>query len=504
MLAILLGLLLLVAAAAGAYMLLHNSKAQDTATTTTQKHDIAQLTVGVAGGEITLDPLSGAHDSYLQAINMQVFESLVQYKDNTKLVPLLATGWSNPNNDTWVFNLRPNVLFHDGNTMTAADVAYSMKLAAADPDLSTTYASTIKDARALSGNRVEITTKQTDPFFLNRLSFLKVIDSKKPSVTDGSNGTGPYQLKAGTKPSDTTISLTAFNRYHAGHVYTKALTYIAEADEDSLSKDLKAGKVQFAGEYSSTKPDGVNVANYQSWTVSDPAVTFLALNSVASGPLQKLEVRQALRDSIDIPTMIKDLDLSAVPASQLMTKDIPGYNESLSVPKQDIVKAKSLLTTAGYPNGVSLTLSVTAANKKISEEIATQAKAAGFNITFKEEPDFDTLIGKVLGGKTELSAISFSSDVLDGSDVFTQVIQQTGNYKSTTLNDYLKQANSTIDQADRLQVLQKTSKYLNDDVAAIPLFDRQRTWLTSNDYHLKFDTNTAVPGVYFWQVYSTK
>ncbi|HEX7632891.1 MAG TPA: ABC transporter substrate-binding protein, partial [Candidatus Saccharimonadales bacterium] len=351
MLAILLGLLLLVAAAAGAYMLLHNSKAQDTATTTTQKHDIAQLTVGVAGGEITLDPLSGAHDSYLQAINMQVFESLVQYKDNTKLVPLLATGWSNPNNDTWVFNLRPNVLFHDGNTMTAADVAYSMKLAAADPDLSTTYASTIKDARALSGNRVEITTKQTDPFFLNRLSFLKVIDSKKPSVTDGSNGTGPYQLKAGTKPSDTTISLTAFNRYHAGHVYTKALTYIAEADEDSLSKDLKAGKVQFAGEYSSTKPDGVNVANYQSWTVSDPAVTFLALNSVASGPLQKLEVRQALRDSIDIPTMIKDLDLSAVPASQLMTKDIPGYNESLSVPKQDIVKAKSLLTTAGYPNG---------------------------------------------------------------------------------------------------------------------------------------------------------
>jgi peptide/nickel transport system substrate-binding protein len=381
---------------------------------------------------------------------------------------------------------------------------YSLKLAAADEDLSTSYAATIKDVRALDNYKVEVTTKQTDPFFLNRLSFLKVLDAKKPTVADGSNGTGPYQVKTGTTPSDSTIELTAFDGYHGGHVYTRALKYVVEDDEAALSRDLAAGKIQFAGEFSSAKPANVTAADYTTWTIDDPAVTYLPLNSVATGPLQKLPVREALRDSIDVPLLIKDLGIDAQPASQLMTKTIPGYNESLKVPKQDIPKAKTLLASAGYPNGVTLTLTAQTSNLKVAEEVAKQAKAAGFTINIKEEPSFGTFIDALIAGKTEMATISYSSDVFDGSDVFAQVLQQTGNYKSATLDSYLTQADATLDQADRLSILQKTSKYVYDDVAAIPLFNRQRTWLTAPNYHLQFDTHTATPGVYFWQAYSTR
>jgi ABC-type transport system substrate-binding protein len=119
----------------------------------------------------------------------------------------------------------------------------------------------------------------------------------------------------------------------------------------------------------------------------------------------------------------------------------------------------------------------------------------------RQSDDFSQLIGNVIDGKTQLALLSYSSDVLDGSDVFTQVVQQTGNYKSATLDQYLKEAGSTIDQTDRLAVLQKTSKFLMDDVAAIPLLNRERVWVSDKSYVVQFDNIAASPGIYFWKAY---
>jgi peptide/nickel transport system substrate-binding protein len=497
----LLALIVLAGAGYGVYSLTKSDKTDTKLSAMAQKQDINQLNVGVVAGSIALYPQSTS-DSYAQAVSQQVYEGLVGYEDQTKIVPLLATGWSNPDSSTWDFDLRKDVKFHSGNTMKAADVVASLNAAKANTDLEA-YNSALGDIKALNDYKVEIKTSKPDPFLLNKLTYLMILDSKDLKASDGSNATGPFQVKSGTKPTDTEIQLTAFKGYHGGHVYIQNLKFIVEADEAQASKDIKDGKINMAGEYSSADPDTLKGLGLQKIKVDDPAVTFMTTNSVAAGPLQNLKVRQALKQSLDIPAIIKAANFSAEPASQLITKAIPGYNPSVTVAKQDKTKAKQLLTEAGYPNGVTLDLEVTAQSLPLAQEIAKQAKEVGITINVITEASFDDLLDKLLGGKTQLAILSYSSDLLDSGEVFDTVLRQTGNYKSADLDKYLDEAAGTVDQAKRLKYLQQASQSIDDNVASIPLVNRQRTWFTDKSYVIQFDSIASDPGVNFWKVYLT-
>src|SRR5216110_1638597 len=63
----------------------------------------------------------------------QAWDTLVYRNPETfKIEPLLATEWKTPNPTTIEFTLRPNVKFHDGSTLTADDVVYTLNVAS-DP-----------------------------------------------------------------------------------------------------------------------------------------------------------------------------------------------------------------------------------------------------------------------------------------------------------------------------------------------------------------------------------
>jgi peptide/nickel transport system substrate-binding protein len=494
-----LALAILGGAGYGIYAITQKDKDSDKPAVVSHKQDIAQLNVGVIGGSIALYP-KGANDSYAQTISQQVYEGLVKYEDQTKVVPLLATGWNNPDSSTWDFDLRKDVTFHNGHTMKAADVVDSLNAARENKDLSM-YSDTMQDVKALNDYKVEIKTAKPDAFLLNKLSYLMILDSKDLAATDTSNATGPYELKSGTQPTDTGIQLTAFDKYHGGHVYVRNLNITVESDEETASKDFKAGKINMVGEYNSAEPDQLKGVSYHKITVDDPGVTFMTINSTATGPLQNVKVRQAIKDSIDIEALINNVGVSAEPASQLLTKALPGYDPSIPVAKRDIAKAKQLLTEAGYPNGLTLTVEVASSGGPVGNEIARQAKEAGITLNVVVESNFDKLVEDLSSGKTQLTVLAYSSDLQDGSEVFDTVLRQSGNYKSADLDKYLSDVTSTVDQEKRLKDLQQASQTTVEDVAAIPLFNRQRTWLMDKPYTVQFDTIASDPGVYFWKAY---
>jgi peptide/nickel transport system substrate-binding protein len=84
----------------------------------------------VAAAEIDpigLDPHNSSNFSSAQAYD-HIYESLTTYDEKTNIVPCLATSWEITNGGkTYTFKLRPNVKFHNGQTMTAKDVVASMK-----------------------------------------------------------------------------------------------------------------------------------------------------------------------------------------------------------------------------------------------------------------------------------------------------------------------------------------------------------------------------------------
>ena len=84
--------------------------------------------LGCTGGSTTdsMDP--GTLTSNMnQNINWQIRNCLVEIDHNFNTIPELAESWgSTPDAKVWTFKLRKGVEFHNGKTMTAEDVVFSI------------------------------------------------------------------------------------------------------------------------------------------------------------------------------------------------------------------------------------------------------------------------------------------------------------------------------------------------------------------------------------------
>src|SRR2546428_11330862 len=75
---------------------------------------------------VSLDPHTSSNFSALQGYE-HIYESLTGYDEKTNIVPALAERWElQDGGKTYVFHLRPNVKFHNGQPMTADDAKYSV------------------------------------------------------------------------------------------------------------------------------------------------------------------------------------------------------------------------------------------------------------------------------------------------------------------------------------------------------------------------------------------
>ncbi len=84
------------------------------------------------GEPVTMDP-ARAYDTGSGGIIENIYETLYTYDGQSidQFVPALATDYSvSPDGLTWTFQLRPNVKFHSGNTMSCKDVEYSFQYGA--------------------------------------------------------------------------------------------------------------------------------------------------------------------------------------------------------------------------------------------------------------------------------------------------------------------------------------------------------------------------------------
>ena len=72
-----------------------------------------------------LDPRIGT-DAQSEHIDELIFDGLVARDKNFHFTPALAESWEQPDALTLVFHLRKGVLFHDGRTLSANDVKWTI------------------------------------------------------------------------------------------------------------------------------------------------------------------------------------------------------------------------------------------------------------------------------------------------------------------------------------------------------------------------------------------
>ena len=88
------------------------------------------LQIAVDQAPVGLDPdIVTAFSSF--AVVNEIYEGLLEVNADLKLQPALATdGTVSPDGLTYVFTLRQGVKFHDGSTLSADDVVYTINMAA--------------------------------------------------------------------------------------------------------------------------------------------------------------------------------------------------------------------------------------------------------------------------------------------------------------------------------------------------------------------------------------
>jgi peptide/nickel transport system substrate-binding protein len=335
---------------------------------------------------------------------------------------------------------------------------------------------------------------------------LHIIDSKGNTNT-ATGGTGPYMIKPGTTPSEDKADFVAFDDYHGGHPMTRQLSYLIVDSEQEAYDAVKSGKANIGGELFDYKiVSKLDKSSEKVKRISGSFVTYLSINTIKpNSPLQKKEVRQAIRLALDLDKVIKDSKLEATPASQMVTQEIPGYNPDVRVPKQDIEKAKQLLADAGYPNGFTTSLTYTkSGNDLAANSVRDQLAQVGIKLENREMPtnDFEAYYSLITSNQTDLGILGYSSDTYDAFDVYDGVYRQDGIYESTQLDEYMGKAESTFDAKKRLKVLQDIATYADEDTPVIPLFSRSYYWVTDNEnYVLPRDISNQALGVYYWKAH---
>ncbi|HEX5797367.1 MAG TPA: ABC transporter substrate-binding protein [Candidatus Saccharimonadales bacterium] len=497
---VLMALIILVLLGGGGWYLYGKQKDdQQPSAPLVQSKNIDKLNVGVISPDYGgIYPDMPVANSYSYLTNAQMFEGLVRYEDKNKIVPLLASDWSNPDGKTWVFNIRSGIQFHDGNEMGTDDVKYSIdKIKNNGTDFSATFTGTIESVKILDTNQVEIKTKMPDPTLLNKLAFLYIIDANKPKDSESSQaGTGPYMIKAGTKPSSSEVQMVAFDGYHGSKPATREIYFGAEKDDEAMLKAFNEGKYDIAGPMPIN--DAKSVTGAAQFISSEPEVAFLGLNSIKPGPLKNKKVREAIRYSIDASLLGQAQGDKVTPISQLIPESIPGYNPAITVYKRDVTKARSLLKQAGYPDGVTIRFSHNS-DEKFVGELTKQLKEAKINLELDRHEDFSEFIDYFSTGKAEMYYIVYASDILDGLDIYQTTLTTTDNYKNDNLNKTLDEANRTVDPAKRLKLLQEAAVTVDKDVAVVPVSTRDAIWLMDKDYDIRQDMPSSLLSVYFYK-----
>jgi len=360
---------------------------------------LACLAPGACRGQTAAPTLRVAHESRLMSLDptlvvepvtasvlANVFEALVAFDGEMRLLPALATRWSAPDDRTWVFDLRPRVRFHGGQPLRAADVKFTLDRARHDP--ASGYQgrlAAIEEVEVLSEASLRVRTRRPDPLLLNRLAQIGILpEGRVPGEQSLPEGTGPYRV-VGWR-ADEALELEAFEGYWGKAPSVRRVRFLEIGAAGALPA-LRARDVDvLRGLPHTALPALRRLGGFR--LESQPALEqhYLWIDSRGqpggANPFADVRVRQALSLAIDREALAAILGNQAAAAHQLAPPGVFGYLPDLPPLAFDPQRARQLLREAGFPSGFSTHLVRRASEDEgpVAAELARRLERVGVRV----------------------------------------------------------------------------------------------------------------------------
>ncbi|HSX58038.1 MAG TPA: ABC transporter substrate-binding protein [Candidatus Saccharimonadales bacterium] len=438
----------------------------------------------IVGEPKTFNPLFSRLESE-KDIDSLVFSGLTKINKEGNVVPDLAESIEIKGDTEYIFHLRKDVFWQDGEKFSADDVVYSIGLAQ-NPLYESVVANNFRDVKVEKINDQTVSFKLKEPFAPFLTATTLGLIPKHISLTHYRPvGTGKFRFSNVSKGSVTLENSSL------------KLKFQFYPNEEAALTALRLGEIHsLAG----SRGDLAKVSDWKNYKVAQPSLPYQLVTlffNTKEAPLSEKNIRQALTYSLNKEELVKDSLGSKGKVASNSYADIPALQENIKEKYSfNLDKANSLLTAEGWTNtggklvkdGKLMTVTITTLAEPDYENTAQQIKKSW------EKLGIEVTIQAVSGSELKDSIVpnrSFSvllSSLLLNSDPDQYVLWHTTQIKEGNitgvaqpkLDKLLEDGRKSLDPKVRVSKYQEFAKHLLDEDPAVFLYYPNYTWIYSN------------------------
>ena len=443
-------------------------------------------------------------------------DKLFDINDKLEVVPQLATSyeWVDPTHLT--IHLRDGVKFHDGETMDAAAVKYSLDRHLNMPGSFRRSEINLMDhVDVVDPHTVTVVLKSPFAPFLAQLTDRAgmIVSPKAAEAAGAQFGTHPVcagPFKFVERVAQDRIVLDRFADYwDAASIKLDRVVFLPIPDSSIRLANLQAGSIDLVTYILPTDVDTVRhnpklkliLADYLGYQTIEFNVGNGARADTPMG--RDARVRRAFELSLDREALVQVVYAGVfTPTAQTVPPGSPYYLPDVRPPARDVAAARALLKDAGVTRvPVVLMVPNSPDQRQVGEVIQSMAAEAGFDVTISLQ-EFASSLTAANHGDFEAYLVAWSGRAdIDGntwSFLHTGGAQNDAHWSDKQADDLFDQARTVTDLGERRALYAKAWTRVQSQVPLIYLWGQKTIVGVSNKvvgYHAIPDGLVRLQGV---------
>ena len=464
-------------------------------------HGEQRMIIGTQLEPPILDPTANPAAAISEVLYGNVYEGLVQFAADGSVLPRLALSWEISSDAlTYIFHLKSGVRFHDGSEFDAATAKFSLQriLAPGSTNPQRARLQAIRAVEVVDAVTLKVLLSRRSGGLLQSLAFGSAVMVSRASAARNALlpiGTGPFRFLRWRRGDS--ITLERNPDYQGPPALLSQVTFKFITDPTAAFAALMAGDVDAFSNYPAPESFSqfARDRRFQVFTGTTEMETVLGLNERVA-PLNNVLVRRAISYALDRHAIIDGAMFGyGTPIGSHFPPHNPAYVDLTGMYPHDTLKAKELLTQAGYARGFSLTLKLPPPSyaRRSGEIVAAQLAQIGIHVDI-ENLEWAQWLDQVYTRHDFDMSIVGHAEPLD-YDIYARDDYYFG-YSNPEFKALIAALDDSVDAAARKDLLQQIQRKLATDAVNGFLFQYPRLDIWNAHAHgIGFDNVLGVVDV---------